>query len=54
MLCVEIDFGMDPRVKPTAVRFKYVDGLHGIDSTCDQAFGNDLDTREDHHHAASQ
>src|SRR5512138_3275281 len=30
---------MDCRVKPTAVRFKFLDGAHGVDSTHVQTFG---------------
>ena len=45
---------MDTRIKSTGVRLKYVDALHGIDSTGDQAFGDVLDTQEDQHHAALQ
>ncbi len=43
---------MDGRVEPTAVRFNLVDGLHGIDSTGGQVFGDVLDTDEDQCHAA--
>ena len=38
----------------TVVRFKIVDGLHGIDSTGVQAFSDDLDTEKDQHHATPQ
>ena len=38
----------------TAVRFKLVDGLHGIDSTDVQAFRDVLDTKKDQHHAAPE
>lgn len=37
---------MDPRVKPTGVRFNLVDWLHGVDSTDVQAFADVLDTGE--------
>jgi hypothetical protein len=30
--------GNDPPVRPTAVRFKFVDMVHGIDSTWFQTF----------------
>jgi len=45
---------MDPRVKPTTVRFKIVDKLHGIDSTVFKTFTGVLDTDRSQHHAASQ
>ena len=35
---------MDGRGKPTAVRFKFVDKVHGVDSSVFQAFGDVLDT----------
>src|ERR1700689_3406248 len=35
---------MDGRLKGTAVRFKFVDKVHGIDSSVFQAFGDVLDT----------
>ncbi|UHS64309.1 AAA family ATPase [Agrobacterium vaccinii] len=38
----------------TAVRFKFVDTAHGVDSIRIQAFGDDLDTKEGQHRAASQ
>jgi hypothetical protein len=36
-----------PQPAPTAVRFKYLDKAHGIDSIGVQAFGDDLDTNKD-------
>ncbi len=35
---------VDHRVKPTGVRLRYLDRLHGVDSTSVQAFSDDLDT----------
>jgi hypothetical protein len=46
--------GVDARVKPTAVRFNFVDWVHGIDSTGAQAFSDGLDTDEDQRHAAPE
>jgi hypothetical protein len=39
---------MGGRDKPTAVRFNFVDGLHGVDSTRFQALAGDLDTSGGH------
>jgi Transposase DDE domain/Domain of unknown function (DUF4372) len=37
---------MDGRDEPTAVRFKFLDKVHGVDSSDFQAFGDVLDTEE--------
>jgi len=39
---------------PIAVRFILVDMVHGIYSTCFQAFSDVLDTRKDRRHATSE
>ena len=38
----------------TGVRFKIVDMVHGVDSTCVQAFADELDIGKDQRHAPSQ
>jgi hypothetical protein len=43
---------LDARITSTAVRFNFVDVVHGIDSTGIQAFSDGLDTDEDQRHAA--
>ncbi len=45
---------VDARNKSTAVRFIFVDGLHGIDSTGVQALANVLDRKEAQCHAPPQ
>ena len=42
------------RIKSTAVRLRFVDKVHGIDSTSIQAFADVLDTDEDQYHAAPE
>jgi hypothetical protein len=39
------------RVKPTAVRFKFLDWVHGIDSSGFRTFGDDSDSEGGQCHA---
>jgi len=43
---------LDGRVKPTAVRFKFVDLAHGIDSSVIRKLPGNRDTETDQRHAA--